>query len=115
MNPSLSSGSFSLSGTAIVGALSYGRAVFLVDFDVAVSAGSSSEGSGSAKLSVASLFEAKAGAGVSTTSESVSRIRFKVPIVLLVDDATLTAAVSELEERERKANRPLKVRSNRIV
>ncbi len=70
------------------GAMESGQHVFLVDFDVAVTASEAIQAGGSAKLSVASVFSAQGGSKSGASSESTSRIKFKVPIALPVDAKT---------------------------
>jgi len=65
--------------------LESGQNVFLVDFDVAVTASDAIEGGGGGRLSVASIFTVQGSAKTATSSESTSRIKFKVPLALPVD------------------------------
>ena len=75
-----------------------GQHVFLVDFDVAVSATDAIEGGGDASLAVVGLFSAKGGGKKTKSSESTSRIKFKVPLALPVDDVSKT----EFDHRRRE-------------
>lgn len=86
------------------GSVSDGHNVLLVDFDVAVTVADASEGSAGAKLSVAALFKAETGGNVRSTTESVSRLRFKVPLALPLDEASkqrLDQAVAHTQARIR--------------
>ena len=78
--------------------LESGQNVFLVDFDVAVTATDAIEGGGGGKLSVASIFSVHGGAKTATSSESTSRIKFKVPLALPVDSTSR----AEFERRRRE-------------
>jgi hypothetical protein len=57
-----------------------GTPVFLVDFDVAVSASTKTDGGAGASVSVAHIFTAGGGADMSKERSEISRIRFSVPI-----------------------------------
>lgn len=65
-----------------------GHSVLLIDFDVAVTAVDSAEGGGKGKISVVKMFSAEAGGKVSTVNETTSRIQFKVPLALPLDEVT---------------------------
>ena len=85
--------------------LESGQNVFLVDFDVAVTATDALEGSGGGKLSVASVFSIHGGARTATTSESTSRIRFKVPLALPVDAVSKTAFDRRNRDEDERVSR----------
>ena len=85
VNPSVSAVASGSADSTHFATLRSGQNVFLVDFDVAVTATDGIEGGGSGKLSVASVFSLQGGAKTATTSESTSRIKFKVPLALPVD------------------------------
>ena len=55
--------------------------VHFVDFDIAVSAGTTKEAKGGAEIKVA-VISANAGGGISNTNSVVSRIKFQVPTTL---------------------------------
>jgi hypothetical protein len=57
-----------------------GRPVYLVDFDVAVSAARDSELGAKAKGEIISVLSAGADASISEKHESISRIKFGVPV-----------------------------------
>lgn len=65
-----------------------GHSVLLIDFDVAVSATDAAEGGGKGKISVVKMFSAEAGAKLSSVNETTSRIQFKVPLALPLDEET---------------------------
>jgi hypothetical protein len=62
-----------------------GQAVFLVDFDVAVSVSEEIEKGATAKLKVASILDIGAGGKKDSSSSVTNRIGFKVPLALPVD------------------------------
>lgn len=76
--------------------LGFGRNVFLVDFDVAVSVEEGTGTNAGAKLNVASLLTLGAGGESANKSTATNRISFKVPIALPVDPVT----EEELKKRE---------------
>lgn len=88
-----------------------GQYVFLVDFDVAISASSGTGTNAGAKLSVVSLLSLNAGGQSIQSQETISRVRFKVPLALPVDPESkaemLDREQKEREEEEaRKRGRP---------
>lgn len=108
INPSAVASAPGKSETAHFALLDSGQNVFLVDFDVAVSAVESAEGGAGAKLAVASLFSLQAGGKTGTTSESTSRIKFRVPLALPLDPASKKAfddAKRKEDEMVRRLNR----------
>jgi hypothetical protein len=104
VNPSALSHVGDHSQTTLFATLSSGQNVFLIDFDVAVTASESVDAGGSAKLSVVSLFSAQVGGKSATSTESVSRIRFKVPLALPLD-ATSKADFDRQHRQEDEAVR----------
>ena len=81
-----------------LGLLASGETVFVVDFDVAVTASDSAEGGAGAKVQVLGLFSGKLGGSQTTASESTSRIKFKVPLSLRADPESK----AELDARRRR-------------
>lgn len=76
--------------------IGFGRNVFLVDFDVAISVEEGTGTNAGAKLNVASLLSLNAGGESANKSTATNRISFKVPLALPVDPVT----EEELKKRE---------------
>ena len=83
---------------AYFGDMHDGQHVFLVDFDVAITATEETRANAKAKLKVATLLSLGGGGGTNESQASTSRIRFKVPLALPVDPE----AKKQLHEREAK-------------
>jgi hypothetical protein len=105
VNPSVVSSTPGNADLTHFATLESGQNVFLIDFDVAVTATDAIEGGGGAKLSVASVFSIHGGAKTTTTSESTSRIRFKVPLALPVDSRSKTEFDRRLREQDEAVSR----------
>jgi len=69
-----------------------GHPVFLIDFDVAVTA---SAGTAEAKVQVVSLLKLRAGGKSTQSQEQTSRVKFQVPMMLPIEQTTK----EELEKR----------------
>jgi hypothetical protein len=61
------------------------QSIFLVDFDIAVTVAEELKGEGGAKLRVAGVFSLGGSGAIASSSETTSRLRFKVPLALPVD------------------------------
>ena len=72
-----------------------GQSVFLVDFDIAVNVSEENSVGGEAKLKIASVFSASGEKGSTTESSSTSRIGFKVPLALPVDEVSKSKMLSD--------------------
>jgi len=72
-----------------------GQSVFLVDFDIAVTVAEENSAEGEAKLKIASVLSVGGGAGTTTESTSSSRIGFKVPLALPVDEVSKNTMLSK--------------------
>jgi hypothetical protein len=68
-----------------LGNLSSGEAVFVVDFDLAVTVSGTGQGEGGAKVQVLGQFTAKLSGTKKSPRDSTNRIKFKVPIALRPD------------------------------
>ena len=111
INPSLEK-SVVLDKAQLIGQLHTGQAVFLVEFDVAVTAASATAGGAAAGLQVVSFFEAKVGGKTQSTTESVSRIRFPVPLALPMDPESVRLAAEKGEADRRALQGALQARQN---
>jgi len=87
-NPAIFSSASGQASATHFGTVSDGQNVLLVDFDVALTVTDATELGAGGKLSVASLFKAEAGGKNKSINESTSRIKFKVPLALPVDEIT---------------------------
>jgi len=90
------------------GETAQGHHVFLVDFDVAISAADKTTAEGGAKLAVATFLSIGGSGGSDSESKSTSRVRFKVPLALPFDQQSMKekcAKEQEDAERSRKSNR----------
>lgn len=86
-------------GAKHIGLTATGQAIFMIDFDIAVTIGAESGADGGAKLQVASIISVGAKGRVTDKSESTSRVRFAVPVTLPVD----TDSNEEREARNKAA------------
>lgn len=94
-----------------VGTLYEGQNVYIVDFDIAISV---SEGTGSkadGKLTVASLFSVGGGTSSSETNSTLSKVSFKVPLALPVDNDSIRLMEHEEFELLQKKRNAQKERS----
>ncbi|WP_308366980.1 MULTISPECIES: hypothetical protein [unclassified Microbulbifer] len=89
-----------------------GQGVFFVDFDVAVTVTDETSNEGEAKLKIASIFSA--GGGVTNASEasSTSRISFKVPLALPVDEVSQSKMLQKEEQSRARVNQSLRTSGN---
>lgn len=87
-NPAMYAAGSAAASETHFGDVDNGHNVLLVDFDVAVSVSDAAEGGGSAKISVVKMFSAEGGGKLTSVNESTSRIQFKVPLALPVDEIT---------------------------
>ena len=78
--------------------MKFGRNVFLIDFDVAVTVEEETGTNAEAKLKVASLLSLGAGGESGNRSSATNRISFKIPLALPVDPIT----EDELKKREKE-------------
>lgn len=85
VNPAISS--VTEAGGAYFGTLDEGHHVFLANFDVAVSVTQTSGTEGGGKLSVATVFNVGGSGHSVNTSATSSRLSFKVPVALPLDEA----------------------------
>ncbi|MBB5459011.1 hypothetical protein HDG33_002658 [Paraburkholderia sp. Cpub6] len=80
-----------------------GQNVFLVDFDVAVTVTEGTASDVEGRLKVASVFGVGGGRKTSGSEEHTSRLRFKVPLALPVDQETKT----QLQARDQQVQRQM--------
>jgi hypothetical protein len=80
------------------------RVVLAVNFDVAVLVGQNIEGKGGVSITVP-ILSAKVGGGATSSTEATSRVKFKVPIALPHDAASLDAYEKRVAEGEAKQRR----------
>lgn len=83
---------------AILGYTAAAQAIYLVEFDIAVTVGNELGAEGGGRLQVASLVNIGGKAKSTDKSESTSRVRFSVPIALPIEAQT----TEERAERARK-------------
>jgi len=105
VNPSMVSPGFDPDTTHYFGTFGDGQSVFLIEFDVAVTASDATEGGASAGIKVLSAFSAKIGGSASSTTESTSRIRFKVPLALPVDAKSQGDLLARHQREDEKVRR----------
>jgi hypothetical protein len=84
------------------GAYEKGKNIFLVDFDVAVTATKESGTNAGAKLTVANFLSLGARGESSQNNVTVNRIAFKVPLVLPVDPESEAQMNERLENAAKK-------------
>ena len=94
------------------GSVDDGRSVFLVDFDVQVSVTESSGGSVGGKLTIAPLFLLGADAKTQSGNSAASRITFRVPLALPVDQVTHQEVKRARQEREAATQRAIRKSQN---
>jgi hypothetical protein len=80
--------------------------VFLVDFDVAVTATKGKGAGAEAKVTIAP-FSVGAGGKVNQAEEKTSRVKFKVPVALPIDEASKAERDRAAAESKRKADAAL--------
>lgn len=97
-SPAVFASSSAASQETHFGSVSDGHNVLLVDFDVAVTTSDSEEVGGSGKISVVKIFSAEAGGKQMNEQEYTSRIHFKVPLALPVDEVTKQQLDSDLAQ-----------------
>lgn len=97
-SPAVFASSSAASKDSYFGSVSDGHNVLLVDFDVAVTTSDAEESGGKGKISVVKIFSAEAGGKLSTQQEYTSRIHFKVPLALPIDEVTKKKIDSEMAE-----------------
>lgn len=78
------------------------QAVYGIEFDVAVVAGSNTSAEGGASLKIATVFSAGGKAGGASKEETTSRIKFIVPLTLPVDAVSKDAVDKLKRERDQK-------------
>lgn len=90
-------------GEAHFGTLDHGQNVFLVDFDVAVTVMQGSASDVEGRLKVASVFGAGGGRKTTGSEEYASRLRFKVPLALPVDEQTKATLEHKRQQADQQA------------
>lgn len=73
---------FDAAADGYLGNLASGEAVFVVDFDLAVTVSGTGQGEGSPKVQVVGQFAAKVNGAKKSARNSTNRIKFRVPIAL---------------------------------
>lgn len=79
-----------------------GHHTFLVDFDVAVTVAEKTAAEGGAKLAVASLLSVGGSGRSDAENTSTSRVKFKVPLALPLDQQSMTEMRQKNEESLRQ-------------
>ncbi len=78
------------------------RLISNIDFDIAVTVGSTDSLDGGAGASFLQVFSAKASAGKETKTENVSRISFSIPVLFPSADLKSDAQIEDERRKERR-------------